>query len=242
MAVAFSGGVDSSLLLAVAVEAMGSKVTALLARSQLLTAVELGQAADFARRLGVRLKYVDFTPLADLNFRKNTRQRCYFCKKRMYGTFRDLLPADICLVDGTNLDDLDANRPGLRAIRKFGVRTPLVECGFDKVMVRRLSRELGLATWNRFSGSCLATRIPFGRGITDERLEVVARAEDFLHGLGFAGCRVTLTAEGAVVSLVSGDAERFVSEESSSRVKIFFTKLNLPKVFLELSARQGIVA
>jgi uncharacterized protein len=241
VAIAFSGGVDSSLLLAVAADVLGDNAVALLARSQLMTTTEVEQGHQFARRLGVRIKYVDFAPLADPDFYKNTRQRCYICKKKMYQYFRAALAADVCLLDGTILDDLKVERPGLQAIKELGVRMPLVDTGFDKIKVRRLSRHLGLACWNKFSSSCLATRIPVGNKITDRRLALIAQAEDFLHSLDFSGCRVKLLDNGVLVSLVSGDAERFVSEEISSRIRIFFTNLNLPKVFLELSARPGIV-
>ncbi len=241
VAVAFSGGVDSSLLLAVAVDALGNNAVALQARSPLMTTAEIKQGRQFARQLDVSLQYVDFAPLVDPDFYQNTSRRCYICKKKMYQCLYGLIDADVCLLDGTNLADLELDRPGLKALKELGVRMPLVEAGFDKVMVRHLSRRLGLDGWNRFSSSCLATRIPTGNKITDNKLALIAQAEDFLHGLGFAGCRVKLHDNRVIISLVNGDAERFVSGEINSRVRNFFTKLNLSKVFLELSARPGIV-
>ncbi len=240
-AVAFSGGVDSSLLLAAAVEVLGKNVIALQASSVLMPAAELEQGRKFVSQLGTRLKCVDFAPLADNNFSKNFHERCYICKKKMYQCFLNVLSTDVCLMDGTNTDDLNTDRPGLKAIKELEIRMPLVEAGFNKVMVRRLSRELGLSCWNAFSSSCLATRIPFGRKITEKQLALVSQAENFLNGLGFAGCRVKLLDDAALVILVSGDTDRFLSREIISRVRIFFSKLHLPKVFLELSARPGIL-
>ena len=241
VAVAFSGGVDSSLLLAVAVEVLGKNVIALQACSVLLPVAELERGRKFVSQLETRLKCVDFAPLADHNFSKNFHERCYICKKKMYQCFLDVISTDVCLMDGTNTDDLNADRPGLKAIKELGIMMPLVEAGFDKVMVRRLSRELGLSSWNAFSSSCLATRIPFGRKITEKELALVSHAESFLNGLGFAGCRVKLLDDAALVMLVSGDTERFFRREIISQVRIFFTNLHLPKVFLELSARPGIL-
>ena len=241
MAIAFSGGTDSSLLLSVSAEVMGDRAVGIMARSVLQTAPEVWEAVRFAGRLGIQLEQVDFDPLSWPNFCENSRDRCYICKKNMYTSFLAAIPAGVGLMDGTNIDDLSMDRPGLRAIRELLVRTPLVEAGLSKSEVRTLSKELGLVTWNLSSSSCLATRISRGSKISLEKLALVEKSERYLVSLGFSGCRIRLVGNGVVISLTKGDYNRIVSDEMRFEIRNFFENLNLPKVFLDLSERQGIV-
>ncbi len=241
VAIAFSGGTDSSLLLSVAADVLGGRAVGIMAGSVLQTAHEVREAVRFAGRLGIQLEQVDLNPLSWPNFSENSRDRCYICKKNMYASFLAAIPAGVGLMDGTNIDDLSADRPGLRAIRELLVRTPLVEAGLGKFEVRKLSKELGLVTWNLPSSSCLATRISRGSKITLEKLALVEKGERYLVSLGFSGCRTRLVGNGVVISFIKGDFNRLVSDEMRFDIRNFFENLNLPKVFLDLSERQGIV-
>lgn len=241
LAVAFSGGVDSSLLLRVAVESAPGQVMALFAASVLQKERVSLRVRETADNLGCRLVVVDVDPLSWAEFRQNRAERCYLCKKRLYQAFLDRLPAGYRLADGTNADDLQADRPGYRAIRELGVVTPLLDAGFTKREIRAAGREMGLSCWNLPSESCLATRIPQETEITAELLELVDKAESFLEDLGFAGCRVRFERQGVVVSLVGDDMERFVGKQVRRKVSSFFLKHGFYKVFLDLSERAGIV-
>ena len=241
MAIAYSGGTDSSLLLSIADDVLGGRVVGIMARSVLQAAHEVREAVLFAGRRGIQLEQVDFDPLSWPNFCENSRDRCYICKKKMYASFLATIPAGVGLMDGTNIDDLSTDRPGLRAIRELLVRTPLVEAGLSKFEVRTLSKELGLVTWNLPSSSCLATRISRGSKITLEKLDLVEKGERYLVSLGFSGCRTRLVGNGVVITLTKGDFNRIVSDEMRFEIRNFFENLNLPKVFLDLSERQGIV-
>lgn len=238
VAVAFSGGVDSSFLLKTAHDVLGDNVIALQACSSLQTHEETGRGKEIADEIGARLRLFAIDPLSRPVFVANPPDRCYHCKKEIYALFKAELAADaVQLLDGTNTDDLLDDRPGLRAIREFGVKTPLVEAGLGKSEIRILSKHLNLPTWDQPSSSCLATRIPSGTPITRENLELVARCERFLHSLNFMGCRARLQGDSVKIELARGDAERFVSRPISAKVKLFFDDLGLNKFFLDPSER-----
>ena len=241
MAIAYSGGSDSSLLLSIAADVLGGRAVGIMAKSVLQAAHEVRDAVRFAGRLGIQLEQVDLDPLSWPNFCENCRDRCYICKKKMYASFLATIPAGVVLMDGTNIDDLSTDRPGLRAIRELLVRMPLVEAGLSKSEVRMLSKELGLVTWDLPSSSCLATRISRGKKITLEKLDLVEKGERYLVSLGFSGCRTRLAGNGVVITLIKEDFDRIVSDEMRLKVINFFENLNMPKVFLDLSERQGIV-
>lgn len=191
--IAYSGGVDSTLLLAEACRVLGRRhVLAVTATGELLAPGELDEARAMARRLGARHKTIKTRQLHQIHFRKNPPDRCYHCKKQIFGAMADL--ARVCrtaaVCDGANADDAKIYRPGMRAIAELGVRSPLKEAGFAKADVRAMSRILGLPTWNRPAMPCLATRFPYGRPITAAGLRRVAAAEEILKKMGFCVCRV----------------------------------------------------
>jgi uncharacterized protein len=190
--VAFSGGVDSSLLLRLAHEQLGDKVVAATAVSPSLPWEEREQATAMAEKMGVELIIVETDELDDPNYVANPPDRCYHCK---FVLFDDLMhiareKSFARVVDGCNLDDLGDHRPGMRAAQELGVRSPLVEAGLTKDDIRAASQRLGLPTWDKPSAACLASRIPYGTPITRERLERVAEAERFLRALGIRQVRV----------------------------------------------------
>lgn len=190
--VAFSGGVDSTLLLAVAVECLGENALAVTGVSPSLPAAERAEAEALARRLGARHRWIETGEMGRAGYVANAPDRCYFCKADLFGRLQALARAEGYgwVVEGANLDDLGDLRPGRQAAREQGVRSPLLEAELDKAAIRQLSRVLGLPTWDKPAMACLASRIPHGTPVTIERLGQVERAEAALRSLGFQSVRV----------------------------------------------------
>lgn len=202
VALAFSGGCDSTLLLHAAHEA-GIDCHAYLVTSQFLARHERDEALRLAVALGARVSVIDCDILAIPDVGHNPPDRCYHCKKVL---FQHIAAAArnsgySCVIDGSNASDSPAERPGMRALEEMGILSPLRECGLDKANVRALSREAGLATWNKPANACLATRIPTGARITNEDLRRVEEAEDRLRHLGFSDFRVRLWHNAARIQL-----------------------------------------
>ncbi len=242
VAVAYSGGVDSSLLLKTAVDVLGSEVIALYAQSPLQLPGDAESVKELTRQIGSRLFVCVLDPFQWPDFVANPPDRCYRCKKKIYSLFLSELQKEngYILVDGTNSDDLLTDRPGLRAIQELGVQTPLTEANLNKEEIRRLSYHLGLPTWDKPSASCLATRIPTGSEISRQKVEVVGRCEKYLHSLGFFGCRVRLEGDNAKIELVKGDFERFTNSVIREKMITFWADLGIQKVFLDLTGRQDM--
>jgi uncharacterized protein len=218
--VAFSGGVDSALLLKVAVDVLGARALAVTGASPSIPERELLEAEDFARALGARHAVRRTTEVDNPAYAANPANRCYFCKTELY---------DVCVAEarardipwvltGTILDDLAGHRPGLQAALEKGVRHPLVEAGFTKAHVRAASRELGLPTWNKPELACLSSRFPTGTRITPERLAQVERAEEGLKALGFRQLRVRWHGEIARLELDPAELGRIVDATLRERV------------------------
>lgn len=190
--IAFSGGVDSTFLLKVAVDELGSRALAVTATSPTYPRSELETARRLAERIGVRMLEIESDELNVAGYRENPPDRCYYCKSELFSRLQQLAAeygiAVVC--DGTNADDLHDHRPGMRAACELGVASPLAELGFTKDDIRCASRDLGLPTWDKPSFACLASRIPYGETITAERLEAVDRAEAHLRQYGFGQLRV----------------------------------------------------
>jgi uncharacterized protein len=209
--VAFSGGVDSSLVLAAAVRALGAdNVLAYTAVSATYLPEELDVARGLATELGVCHVVVETHEFDEPSFTGNPRERCYFCKRELVAGMRRVAAEHGCaaLVDGANLDDLGDHRPGMRASAEGGVSHPLLEAGIGKAAVRRLARALGLSTWDAPQQACLASRIPYGEPITVEKLTAVAEAERVLRELGFRQCRVRHHGAVARVEVEADDIAR----------------------------------
>lgn len=190
--VAFSGGVDSCLLLHVAVEVLGNRVVALTAASPSMPGKALEHAASFARRFAIEHLVVNSKEVEDPNYIKNPTNRCFFCKDELYSLCEKVREERGLkfVYDGTILDDLSEHRPGLKAQEKHGVRSPLVEAEFTKLDIRELSKGFNIDGWERPASPCLSSRFPVGISISPERLKMVEEFEDFLHSLGFVECRV----------------------------------------------------
>jgi uncharacterized protein len=192
VAVAFSGGVDSSLLLVAAHEALGERALAVTARSPLYCAEELADAERVARLIGARHVFVESGALDLPEVRGNHPDRCYHCKRRAFGAIRELARREGLaeVVEGSNLDDLGDDRPGWRAVQELGVRSPLIDAGLTKPEIRVLARAKGLPVWQKPSRACLASRVPFHETLTVERLRRIDAAEQAVRVLGVAQVRV----------------------------------------------------
>ena len=189
--VAFSGGVDSTLVAAVAAAVLGTRAIAVTGRSPSLPASEYDEALALATKIGVAHRVIDTQELIRDGYVANAGDRCYHCKSELYEALRPLaIERDAVVVNGTNIDDLDDYRPGLKAAREYGVESPLVEARLGKAEVRALSRRLNLSTWDKPAMACLASRIPPGTAVTIELLEQVEAAEAFLRTLGMREVRV----------------------------------------------------
>jgi uncharacterized protein len=219
--VAFSGGVDSTLLLKACVDALGpAAVTAVTGVSQTYTPEEKKAAREAARALGVRHLLIETDELACAAFAANPSDRCYHCKRELFGRIDALarsLGADT-FYDASNLDDLADYRPGRRAIEEFGVRSPLVEAGFTKKDVRAHSRKLGLATWDKPANPCLASRVPYGTPITIETLARIQAGERYLRGLGFPVVRLRHHGELARIEVPEADLPGITRPEAARKI------------------------
>lgn len=191
-AVAFSGGVDSTLVLRIAHEMLGERVIAVTALSESLPTGELEEAEELARTIGARHIVLRTFETQDQNYLANAANRCYFCKTEMYARISEFARREgfAAVFDGLNRDDLSDRRPGRAAAIEHGVVSPLVEAGLNKEDVRVLSRQFGLLTWDKPALACLSSRIPHGTPITLQALTQVDRAETFLRKLGVRQVRV----------------------------------------------------
>lgn len=190
--IAFSGGVDSSFLLKVAKKVLGKNIIAVTAKSPTYPKSELGDAKKITKSLNCKHIIIDSNELEIEEFRKNPRNRCYFCKKELFLKLISIKKRYKFnfVADGTNYDDLNTPRPGLKASKELGIRNPLADAGLTKEEIRKYSRLLNLPTWNKPALACLASRFPYGEEISEFKLKKIEKAEDFLRSLGFKQIRV----------------------------------------------------
>lgn len=190
--VAYSGGVDSTLLAVSAWDALGDRALAVTAASPSLAPEELSDACAYAGQFGFAHRIVETQEVGDPRYAANDGTRCYFCKTNLYGVLVPLAKAEgyAWIANGTNLDDLGDYRPGIAAGKENGARSPLVEAELTKAEIRALSKERGLPSWDKPAQACLSSRIPYGTTVTVEALTRVARAESHLRALGFRQLRV----------------------------------------------------
>lgn len=235
VAIAFSGGVDSAYLLYMAVTC-GAEVGAYYLKSAFQPQFEFEDATRIAAELDIGLRVIPADMLTNDQITANPQNRCYFCKRVAFELIGRAAQSDgfPVLLDGTNASDSAQDRPGMRALRELAVRSPLRECGLTKQEIRQLSKQAGLATWNKPAYACLATRIPPGEVITREKLQATESAEKHLHELGFADFRVRMLGTAARIQVPASQFERALAlrEQIVAELKRYYSA-----VLLDLEAR-----
>lgn len=234
--IGYSGGCDSTLLAAVAREELGERAILVLAASETYPAAEIAEALHTAAKLNLPVTRIDTDELADEAFAANTPERCYFCKRELFGKLAAIGRERRIrwVADGSNVDDLDDYRPGGRAAAELGVRSPLREAGLTKAQIREISRRLGLPTWDKPSFACLSSRIPYGTRIAPAILTRLDAAEAFLKDLGFRQVRVRHHGDIARIEVESAAIGRLAEPEIRRRVAERFKTLGYLYVTLDL--------
>ena len=233
---AFSGGVDSSLLLRAAAEALGPNVIAVTAVSETYPPNELDLAKKFAASLDVRHRILHTSELDREEFIQNPPDRCYHCKHELFATLRQIADAEgiTAIVDGTNVDDQRDYRPGKKAAGEFSVRSPLAEAGLSKREIRDLARRLDMPVWDKPSLACLSSRIPYGTRITRVLLRNIQSAEDVIRGLGVRQVRVRHHGDMARIEVSREDMRRLLDGEATREIVEALKALGYLYVCLDL--------
>jgi uncharacterized protein len=239
--VAFSGGVDSTLLARAAKDALGDRAVLVTADSETYPAGELEEARRLAGAIGLRHLVVRTDELANPDYARNGANRCFFCKEELFAHLAPIAEREGCraLVYGANVDDLGDHRPGMQSARQRGVRAPLIEAGLTKTEIRELSRTLGLATWDKPSFACLSSRFQYGDPITAEKLRRIDAAEAFLRTLGFRQFRVRHHDRLARIELAHEELGRLWEDDRHARIVARFRELGYVYVTVDLAGFQS---
>ncbi len=236
VAVAFSSGVDSTFLLKVAHDVLGDRVVAVTARSLSFPKRELTEAIAFAKLHGIEHVIVDSEELDIEGFSKNPVNRCYLCKGELFVKIKEIarLKGAENVLDGSNADDAGDYRPGMQAIKEQGVKSPLKEAGLTKAEIRRLSKDMGLPTWNKQAFACLSSRFPYGEDITPEKLRMVDEAEQYLLDLGLTQVRVRchgnlarIETDDAGFARIADDTSRLAIHDKLKKIGFTYVSLDL---------------
>ncbi|NTW65233.1 MAG: ATP-dependent sacrificial sulfur transferase LarE, partial [Nitrospirae bacterium] len=233
---AYSGGVDSSVLLRAASDVLGPNLIAVTAISETYPPAELEPAKRFAASLGVRHRILATEELTRDEFSRNAPDRCYHCKQELFGKLRQIADAEgiAYILDGTNIDDLRDHRPGRQAAGEFSVRSPLAEAGLTKQDVRDFARRMGMPMWDKPSLACLSSRIPYGTPITRELLKNIQAAEDAIRGLGIRQVRVRHHGDTARIEVEQDDLVRLAAGDVRQRIVGAFKELGYVYICLDL--------
>ncbi len=234
--IAYSGGVDSTFLLKVASDVLGDRVIAITGSSETYTPRELLEAKKNVKMLGVKHVVISTSELDDENFASNPPDRCYYCKSELFSKLVELAKQYKLnyVADGSNYDDLNDFRPGMKAASQFGVRSPLKEAILTKEEIRTLSKEMNLPTWDKPPQPCLSTRFPYGAKITREKLSRVELAEEFLAGFGVKQLRVRVHGDIARIEVPREDMPIFLDEDKSKEIADRFRALGYSYITLDI--------
>ena len=234
--VAFSGGVDSTLLAVAAHDVLGDRSLAVTASSLSLAPEEMEDAVGMAAQFGFRHRVIETREMDDPRYAANDSQRCFFCKVNLYMELKPIAEADdyAWIANGTNTDDLGDFRPGLDAAKQYGVRSPLVEAELTKVEIRSLSKDMDLPTWDKPAQACLSSRIPYGTPVSVEALTRIAKAEEFLRDLGIGQLRVRHHGSVARIEVTPADFPALLDESVRKSIGQHFRSIGYAYVTLDL--------
>jgi len=236
LAIAYSGGVDSTFLLKVAHDVLRDLVIAVTATSSTYPERELKEAKDFVRDNGIRHIIIHSEEMEIEGFSSNPVNRCYLCKKELFSKIREVAGQNGIenIAEGSNIDDLGDYRPGMQAIRELGVLSPLKDAGLTKEDIRILSRQMKLPTWDKPAFACLSSRFPYGQPITHEKLAMVDQAEQYLLDLGFKQVRVRHHGELARIEVAESEREKFFNLELMEKIDRKFREIGFAYTALDL--------
>mgnify|MGYP000913359722 CR=1 FL=1 len=236
IAIAFSGGTDSTFLLKTAHEILGRNTLAITVHSAFSPEREFGRAREFIKDLNLKHLVVELDILTIEKFGENPKDRCYYCKKQIFSEViraaRNAGFSDVA--DGTNFDDTDDYRPGIRALKELGIVSPLKDANMTKKDIRRISRRMGIKTWKTPSSACLASRIPYGHEITREKLEMVDKAEQYISDLGFSQVRVRHHGDIARIEVETEERKVFLEGNFLEQVSLKLKGMGFKYVTLDL--------
>jgi pyridinium-3,5-biscarboxylic acid mononucleotide sulfurtransferase len=236
VAVAYSGGVDSTFLLKVAQDVLGDNVIAVTAQSSTYPEREFKEAADFVQKTGIRHVVIMSEELDIEGFADNPTDRCYFCKRELLAKVIAVAQRNNIrhVAEGSNVDDLGDYRPGMQAVKELGVFSPLREAGLSKEEIRILSQEMGLPTWDKPAFACLASRLPYGQKITKDKLNIIDQAEQYLLDLGFRQVRVRHHGDVARIEIAATERNKFFDTALMDRIYEKFQQLGFMYTALDL--------
>ena len=236
VAIAFSGGVDSTFLLYAAKEALGEQVIAITSRSYLFPKRELNEAEEFCKMQNIRHFIFESEELKIEGFSQNPKNRCYICKHALFEKIQKIAEREHIAVvaEGSNLDDNGDYRPGLQAVAELGIQSPLRSVGFTKEDIRILSRYLGLPTWEKPSFACLASRFVYGETISREKLGMVDQAEQLLSDLGFRQMRVRIHGTMARIEVLPEDFPKLIRDDIRERITSAFRTFGFTYITMDL--------
>ncbi len=234
--IAYSGGIDSTLMAKIAYDVLGDKSIAITAVSPSLLPEELDEAQTQAEIIGIKHELIETEEMNNPNYTSNPVNRCYFCKSELHDKLKIITHQRgyPYVIDGVNADDLQDYRPGIQAAKERGVRSPLAEVGVTKLEVRELTKLLGLSWWDKPSQPCLSSRFPYGEEITIEKLHRVGRAEMYLRKLGYNNLRVRSDGETAKIELLPEQIANFVINSNLPEIVKHFQSLGFSYVTLDL--------
>jgi pyridinium-3,5-biscarboxylic acid mononucleotide sulfurtransferase len=234
--IAYSGGIDSTLVSKIAYDVLGDRALAVTAKSPSLLPEELEDAIDQANSIGIAHQIVETHEMDNPNYSSNPVNRCYFCKSELHDTLKPLAwqLGYSYVIDGVNADDLQDYRPGIQAAKERGARSPLAELGITKMEVREMARSIGLSCWNKPAQPCLSSRFPYGEEITIPKLNRVGRAEIYLRRLGYENVRVRSSEDTAKIELPAELIQQFVANTDLIELTEAFRSFGFVYVTLDL--------